>query len=80
MHRNWLNLLEMELEQSWPMVGVRTVTTWTQRARRDLGYSLMQGGNPQPNPHIDVFPSLDYNSAHYTFLGQPYRITEDRFQ
>ena len=73
LHRSLINIVQHFIET----VGVRTVTTWTQRAHRDLGYSLTQGGNPQPNPHVDVFPSPDYNSAHYTFLGQPYRITED---
>jgi hypothetical protein len=50
---------------------------WTQRARRDLGYSLTQIGNPQQNPHINAIPSPGYNSAHYMFLGQPYKIIED---
>jgi hypothetical protein len=73
LHRPIIDIIQQYIET----VGVRTVTMWTQRARQDLGYSLTQVGNPQPNLNVDTFPSPDYNSAHYTFLGQPYRITED---
>ena len=58
-------------------VGVRTVTMWSQRARHDLHYSLTQVGNPHQNVLFNAIPSPEYNSAHYTFLGQPYRITDD---
>jgi hypothetical protein len=73
LHRHLINIIQHYIET----VGVRTVTMWIKRARRDLGYSLTQVGNPQQNPDVDAIPSPDYNSAHYTFFGQPYRITED---
>ena len=73
LHRPLVDIVQHYIES----VGVRTVNLWTQRARRDLGYSLTQVGNPQQNQHVNTIPCPDYNSAHYTFLGQPYRIMED---
>jgi hypothetical protein len=73
LHRPIIDIIQHYIET----IGVKTVTLWTQRARRDLGYSLTQVGNPQQNPHFNAIPSPDYNSAHYTFLGQPYRMTQD---
>lgn len=73
LHRPIIDIIQHYIET----VGVRTVTMWTQRARRDLGYSLTQVGNPQQNPHVNIIPSPDFNSAQYTFLGQPYRFMED---
>lgn len=73
LHHHLIDIIQHYIET----VGVRTVTMWTQRARRELGYSFTQVGNPRQNPQVDAIPSPEYNSAHYTFLGQPYRITED---
>lgn len=73
LHRPIIDIIQHYIES----VGVRTVTMWAQRARRELGYSLTQIGNSQQNPHINDIPSPDINSAHFTFLGQPYRIMED---
>ena len=73
LHRAIIDIVQHFIET----IGVRTVTMWSQRACRDLGYPLTQVGNPLPNPHVDAFPSPDHNSAHYMFLGQPYRITDD---
>ena len=73
LHSHIIDIVQHYIET----VGVRTVATWTQRARRDLGYSLTQVGNLQQNHHINAIPTPDYNSAHYMFLGQPYRLTED---
>jgi hypothetical protein len=50
---------------------------WAQRARRDLGYSLNQLGNPCQNAYFNTIPNPDHNSAHYTFIGQPYRFIQD---
>jgi len=50
---------------------------WSQRARRDLGYALTQHGNPHQNAGFSAIPNPEHNSAHYMFLGQPYRITAD---
>lgn len=73
LHRPIIDIIQHCIES----VGVRTVTMWAQRARQELGYSLTQIGNPQQNPHVDAIPNPDINSAHFTFLGQPYRIMED---
>jgi hypothetical protein len=73
LHRHLIDIIQHYIET----VGVRTVTMWTQKARRDLGYTFTQVGIPRQNPTVNTFPSPDSNSAHYTFLGQPYRITED---
>ena len=73
LHSHIIDIVQHYIET----VGVRTITMWTQRAWLDLGYSLMQVGNLQQNPHINAIPTPDYNSAHYMFLGQPYRLTED---
>ncbi|KAF8954279.1 hypothetical protein BDZ97DRAFT_1928514 [Flammula alnicola] len=73
LHRPILDIVQQFIET----VGVRTVNMWTQRARRDLGYSLTQMGNPQQNALFNAIPSPEYNSAHYMFLGQPYRFRED---
>ena len=73
LHRSIINIIQHYIET----VGVRTVNMWSQRARHDLHYSLTQVGNPQQNVLVNTIPSPEYNSAHYTFLGQPYRITED---
>jgi hypothetical protein len=73
LHCHLVNIIQHYIET----VGVRTVIMWSQRARRDLGYSLTQNGNPKTNPLVNAIPSPDYNSAHYAFFGQPYRITED---
>jgi hypothetical protein len=58
-------------------IGVRTVMMWTERARRDLHYSLTQIGNPHRNALANGIPKPDYNSSQYTFLGQSYRIIDD---
>ena len=42
LHRSIIDIVQRYIE----MVGVRTVTMWSQRARRDLHYSLTQVGNP----------------------------------
>jgi len=42
-----------------------------------LGYLLTQTGNPCQNLLFNAIPSPEYNSAHYTFLGQPSQIKED---
>jgi len=73
LHQHLIDIIQHYIET----IGVRTVTMWKQRARRDLGYTLTQVGNPRPNPHVNTVPSPEHNSAHYTFFGQPYRITED---
>lgn len=73
LHNHIMDIVQQYIET----VGVRTVTMWTQRARQDLHYSLNQPGNPHPNPHFDAFPKPEHNTAHFTFLGQPYRITDD---
>jgi len=73
LHHSIIDIVQHYIET----VGVRTVTIWSQRARRDLHYSLTQVGNPHQNVLFNAIPSPKYNSAHYTFLGQPYRITDD---
>ena len=73
LHHPVMDIVQQYIET----VGVRTVTMWTQRAHRDLHYSLNQPGNPHPNAHFNAIPNPEHNSAHYTFLGQPYRITDD---
>jgi hypothetical protein len=73
LHPHLIDIVQHYIET----VGVRTVTMWTKRARRDLGYSLTQVGNPRQNPHVNAIPNPDYNTAHYMFFGQPYRITAD---
>lgn len=73
LHRHIIDIVQHFIET----VGVRTVCMWTQRARRDLNYSLTQVGNPRQNALVNEIPSPEYNSAQYTFLGQPYRITDD---
>ncbi|KDR71989.1 hypothetical protein GALMADRAFT_143340 [Galerina marginata CBS 339.88] len=73
LHRPIVDIVQHFIET----VGVRTVTMWTQRARKDLGYKLTQGGNPNRNAPSTTIPDPEHNSAHYTFLGQPYRISDD---
>jgi hypothetical protein len=73
LHHDLIDIIQRYIE----IVGVRTVNTWTQRARRDLGFTFTQVGNPQRNSHVNAFPTPDYNSSHFTFLGQPYRSTAD---
>jgi hypothetical protein len=73
LHRPIIDIVQHYIET----IGVRTVTMWSQRARRDLHYSLTQVGNPRQNALANAIPNPEYNSAHYTFLGQPYRITDD---
>lgn len=73
LHSNIIDIVQQFLET----VGVRTVTMWAERARHDLKYSLTQRGNPQPNPCFYSIPNPDPTSAHYTFLGQPYRFIQD---
>ena len=71
LHCSIINIIQHYIET----VGVRTVTMWSQWVWQDLHYSLTQVGNPQKNTLVNAIPSPEYNSAHYTFLGQPYRIT-----
>jgi len=73
LHSNIIEIVQQYIET----VGVRTVTMWTQRARHDLNYSLTQRGNPHPNAYFNAIPNPECNSAHYTFLGQPYKIIQD---
>lgn len=73
LHHHIINIVQHYIET----IGVRTVNMWIQRARRDLHYSLTQVGNPHQNALFTEIPSPEYNSAQYTFLGQPYRITDD---
>ena len=73
LHSNIIDIIQQFLET----VGVRTVTMWAERARHDLKYSLTQRGNPQPNPCFYSISNPDPTSAHYTFLGQPYRFIQD---
>lgn len=73
LHNDIIHIVQKYIET----VGVRTVTMWTQRARRDLGYSLNQPGNPRQNAYFNAIPNPDHNSAHYTFIGQPYRFIQD---
>jgi hypothetical protein len=73
LHRHILDIVQHYIET----VGIRTVTMWTQRARRDLHYSLTQVGNPHKNAPVKDIPTPEYGSAQYTFLGQPYRIIDD---
>ena len=70
LHHHIIDIVQHFIET----VGVRTVTMWTERARRDLHYSLTQPGNPHRNESVNEIPKPDYNSSQYTFLGQPYRI------
>ena len=44
LHSHIMDIVQHYIET----VGVRTVTLWSQRARRDLHYSLNQPGNPCP--------------------------------
>lgn len=73
LHRHIIDIVQHYIET----VGIRTVTMWTQRARRDLHYSLTQIGHAKRNALVNEIPSPDYNSSQYTFLGQPYRIIDD---
>lgn len=73
LHSHIIDMVQHYIET----VGVRTVTMWTQRARHDLNYSLTQRGNPHQNAYFNAIPIPEHNSAHYTFLGQPYRIVQD---
>lgn len=73
LHSHIIDIVQHYIET----VGVRTVTMWTQRARRDLGYSFTQVGKPHQNSRFNAIPSPDCNSAHYTFLGQPYKFIEN---
>jgi len=73
LHNHFIDIVQQYIET----VGVRTVTMWTQRARHDLGYRLNQHGNPRQNADFDAIPNPDHNSAHYTFIGQPYRFIQD---
>jgi DNA-binding transcriptional MerR regulator len=73
LHRDLIDIIQHYIET----VGVRTVKMWAQKARKDLGYSLTQVGKPLQNQDVNGIPSPDYHSAHYTFLGQPYRKTAD---
>jgi len=73
LHRPILGIVQMFIET----VGVRTVNMWAQWACCDLGYTLTQPGNPHQNPVFNAMPSPQYNTAHYTFLGQPSWIEED---
>jgi hypothetical protein len=75
LHNHIIDIVQQYIET----VGVRTVTMWTQRARHDLHYSLNQLGNPRRNAYFNAIPIPDHNSAHYTFIGQPYRFTQDPF-
>lgn len=72
LHSNIIEIVQQYIET----VGVRTVTMWTQRARHDLNYSLTQKGNPHRNANFNAIPNPERNSAHYTFLGQPYKIIQ----
>ena len=73
LHSHIIDMVQHYIET----VGVRTVTMWTQRARRDLKYSLTQRGNPHQNAYFNAISIPEHNSAHYTFIGQPYRIVQD---
>jgi hypothetical protein len=73
LHNHIIDIVQQYIET----VGVRTVTMWTQRARHDLNYSLTQRGNPRQNTYFNAIPDPERNSAHYTFLGQSYRIIQD---
>ena len=73
LHNSIIDIVQQYIET----VGVRTATMWTQRARRDLNYSLSLKGNPYKNANFNAIPKPELNSAHYTFLGQPYRIVQD---
>ena len=72
LHSNIIEIVQQYIET----VGVHTVTMWTQRARHDLNYSLTQKGNPHRNANFNAIPNPERNSAHYTFLGQPYKIIQ----
>ena len=73
LHNHIIDIVQQYIET----IGVRTVTMWTQRARHDLKYSLTQRGNPHQNAVFNAIPNPEPNSAHYTFLGQPFRIIQD---
>lgn len=73
LHRHIIDIVQHYIET----VGVRTVTMWTQRARRDLHYSLTQIGHARRNALVNEIPTPDYKSSQYTFLGQTYRFIDD---
>ena len=71
------NVIMDIVQQYIETIGIRTVNMWAQRAHRNLHYTLNQPGNLHPNPILNVIPNPEPHLAHYTFLGQPYRITVD---
>ena len=74
LHNHIIDIVQQYIET----IGVRTVSMWTERARHDLSYSLTQRGNPRQNAYLNAIPDPEPNSAHYTFLGQPYRFIQDQ--
>ncbi|KAF9032733.1 hypothetical protein BJ165DRAFT_1410662 [Panaeolus papilionaceus] len=58
-------------------IGVVTVKSWVNHAKKNLGWSLTQLGNPKSNPPMAAIPAPVAGTSHYIFHGQPPKTGSD---